>query len=157
MKRLLCLVLVVVLCIGFSGCKNSQETPVIDDATGIVDQTESKSAKPWEEEYGEIPSSREVQYDKYKYLGRPFVISGTAAIDDYFNYDYRGLEAVYFCICIQPTGGSYSDCWYVYADRLQFKELFDSLLEGNKKVDLVAEMYYADTGSNNMATLRDYY
>ncbi len=85
---------------------------------------------------------------------------------EFFNYIrlWRGktgdgsvsYEFGYFCINIRPTGGSYSDGWYVYANRNTFFDLYASLQSGSKNVILVAQMVYVDTGSNNMATLVDY-
>lgn len=103
--------------------------------------------------YSDIPDNKDAQYDKYGHLGKEFMISGTAELDDYYNWGYRNLEAVYFCIKIRPTGGSYSDEWYIYASRTDFKDLFEELKIGSKSVNFIAQVRFADTGINNMATL----
>lgn len=106
--------------------------------------------------YSNLPNAREVQYDKLSYIGKSFLVSGYAELDDYYNYGYDNLESVYFCINIRPTSGSYSDEWYIYADRNEFAELYETLLNGPKNVNLVAEIWFWPTGSNNMAALVDY-
>ncbi|MBE6984758.1 MAG: hypothetical protein E7434_03935 [Ruminococcaceae bacterium] len=107
--------------------------------------------------YPNLLTNKDVQFDKYGSLGQNFTISGVAALDDYYNWGYSGLEAAFFCISIRPTGGSYSDEWYIYASRENFKELFDSLKDGSKDMRIIAQLQFADTGSNNMATLVDYF
>ncbi len=110
----------------------------------------------FDKKYSDLPTAREVQYDKYGHIFKKFVITGMAELDDYYNWNYENYEFGYFCINIRPTGGSYSDSWYIYAEREKFKELYESLQSGSKNVTLVAELIYVDTGSNNMATLVDY-
>lgn len=106
--------------------------------------------------YSDLPTAREVQYDKYGHLFDDFIITGTAELDDYYNWGYENYEYGFFCINIRPTGGTYSDEWYVYANRNTFSDLYASLQSGSKNVTLVAQLIYVDTGSNNMATLVDY-
>ena len=108
------------------------------------------------EKYPNLPTSREVQYDKYGHLFDNFIITGTAELDDYYNWGYENYEYAYFCIQITPSAGSFSDRWYVYAERNKFADLYSSLQSGSKNVTLVAQMIFVDTGSNNMATLVDY-
>ncbi len=134
---------------------------ISDSTTYVMDKIEEFYANNIEElkftrKYPNLPSSREVQYNKFNYLGQKFLISGFAELDDYYNWGYDDLKALYFCIRIRPTGGSYTDEWYVYADRNEFAELYQSLLNGSKSVSLISEMWFYDTGSNNMATLVDY-
>ena len=112
--------------------------------------------KVFEQKYPDLPTAREVQYDKWGHFGDNFIIEGTAELDDYYNYGYKNYEYGYFCINIRPSGGTYSDEWYVYANRKTFSDLYESLQGGSKSVTLVAELIYVDTGSNNMATLVDY-
>ena len=41
--------------------------------------------------YGELATYKDVKYDTYTYLGRRFLLTGTAELSDYFNYDYRDI------------------------------------------------------------------
>lgn len=108
--------------------------------------------------YPNILSNKDVQFDKFGTLGQPFMIEGTAELDDYYNWGYRDYEASHFCIKIRPVGGSYSDEWTIYASRSEFKELFDELMNGSRRIYLIAKTEFADTGSvANMATLVDYF
>jgi len=107
--------------------------------------------------YPNMLTNKDAQYDKYGNLGKNFMISGVAELDDYYNWGYRGFESAFFCINIRPTGGNYSDEWYIYASRDSFGELFESLKEGSKNIHIIAKMEFADTGTNNMATLVDYF
>lgn len=107
--------------------------------------------------HSNLPSAIEVQYDKIGHLGRDFEITGKAELDDYYNWDYRGLDSVYYCVRIRPDGGEYKNEWYAYGLRLDQKDLFNYLMENpGANVTLVCEMLFFDTGSDNMATLVDY-
>ena len=109
------------------------------------------------DEYGELATYTDVKYDPISYWGKPFLISGTAELDDYFNYDYRDLEYVYYCIHITPTGGGYSDSWYIYSYRGENEELFEKLKEGPAKVTLICQGFYPDSLKEEMANLIDYW
>lgn len=111
----------------------------------------------FEQQYSDLPSGTDVQYDKLGHVGRQFVITGTAELDDYYNWGYRDLEGLYFCIRIRPKGGNLSNEWYVYGSRTTHKDLYDKLMSSpGKSVTLICTLYFYDTGSNNMATLFDY-
>jgi hypothetical protein len=81
----------------------------------------------------------DAQYDIDRNVGKLFWFSdfGVAELSDYYHYGYSGLEAEYFCIEVTPGAkagedykmGSYSDKWYIYADRDSFSALFDELKE----------------------------
>lgn len=109
--------------------------------------------------YGfDIPTNKDVQYNKYCYLGTPFLLMGSATLDDYYNWFYDGLEPIYFCMCVQPENASYSDKWYIYASRSNYKKLFDDLkTEEIYKMVMICSAKSPDTGSNNMAELIDYF
>ncbi len=108
--------------------------------------------------YGNLPDCTDVRYDKYNYLGRSFTISGTARLDDYYNWGYSSFEYGYFCIFIRPFGSGYSDSWYIYADRENYADLYNKLKIGSLDVTLVCNFSALgiDTGSDNMAILVDY-
>lgn len=140
---------------------NEEFNKISDSKTYVIDKVKTYFNNNIEDlifnkKYSNLPNAREVQYDKLSHIGDRFLVSGTAELDDYYNYGYDNLEPVYFCINIRPTGGSYSDEWYIYADRNEFAELYKSLLNGSKNISLVAEIWFWPTGSNNMATLVDY-
>ena len=107
--------------------------------------------------YPNAASHKDVKYDPYTYLGKDFIITGTAKLDDYYNYEYRDWEYSYFCIDIEPENGSYSDRWYIYANRNTFQELFQILKNGNSTtVTLVCRGQFIDATRNSLATLVDY-
>ncbi len=114
-------------------------------------------------------TNRQVQYDPVNSLGKSFVISGKAILDDYYNYEYATLNSKYFCIEIEPTGGGYTNRWRVYADREEFRLLFERLqcyypeggaaltLEGGATLTLVCKAQFSNASQHRMATLVDYY
>lgn len=108
--------------------------------------------------YSDAPTERDVRYDPYSYFGTDFILTGSAELDDYYNYEFRDLEMVYFCIEVTPTNGSFSDRWYIYGDRRTYTEFFETL-KANKKtsVTLVCQIRFPDAGKNQMALLSDYY
>lgn len=106
--------------------------------------------------YPNLVTAKDVQYDIYSNIGKSFALEGSAELDDYFNYEYRGLDAIYFCIKVVPEGGSYGDEWYIYANRSEFGDLFDTLMDGKlSDITLVCQASYPDAGKNRMATLVD--
>lgn len=108
------------------------------------------------EKYGIRATYSDVKYDPISYLGDCFLLTGTAKLDDYYNYDYRNSESYLFCICVTPLGGSYSDRWYIYAYRNSFDELFEELKKGPMNIAMVCRGYYLDSIKNEMADLVDY-
>lgn len=109
------------------------------------------------ETHGELATYKDVKYDPINYFGKKFLLVGTAELDDYFNYDYRDLEGYYFCIRVIPTGGSISDRWYIYAERDEYRELFDKLKNGSSEIVLVCLGARFDSIQHEMATLIDYW
>lgn len=101
--------------------------------------------------------ARDVQYDMTNNLDKEFVISGLAELDDYYNYGFdRRIESKYFCVNVTPTGGSYSDRWYLYFHRESFKELFNELKQGKRNVTAVCTIpsgRYKE-GQGNMAQVK---
>lgn len=109
------------------------------------------------DQYEGLVTYTDVKYDPLSYYGAPFLISGTAELDDYFNYEYRDLEVVYYCIRITPTGGEYSDSWYIYSYRDKNTELFEKLKDGPASVTMICYGFYPDALKNEMANLIDYW
>lgn len=112
----------------------------------------------WLQKYSGAASSKDVRYDPYTYIGKTFLISGSADLDDYYNYEYRNMESGYFCICVTPKGGSYSDQWYIYAERSKYKELYEELKQGNiSNITIACHARFPRATSNSMASLMDYF
>lgn len=107
--------------------------------------------------YGNLATYKDVKYDPLTYLGNNFILTGSAELDDYFNYDYRNLESIYFCICVTPVGGGYSDRWYIYCDRYKYKDLLEDLKEKSAtNVMFICQGWYYDAIQQEMANLVDY-
>lgn len=78
--------------------------------------------------------NKDVQYDMANNVDKMFSLVGYAELDDYYNYGFDDdIESSYFCLAVTPTGGSYSDRWYIYCHRDSFEKLFTKAKE-NKKV-----------------------
>lgn len=102
-------------------------------------------------------TAKDVQYDMVKYLDKNFFITGTAELDDYYNYGFNhSMERDYFVAYVIPDGESYSDGWYLYFHRESFNELFQKLKKG--KVDIMATSvipkFRYERGQNNMAVVQ---
>ncbi|MBE6713590.1 MAG: hypothetical protein E7580_08825 [Ruminococcaceae bacterium] len=141
--------------------KMSKNDEAIDENSVVFMRnfiTEDKFKEEMEDEYINLKypdalTNRDVQFDKYGNIDKNFIISGTAELDDYYNYGYKNIEAGYFCIQVTPINGSYTDRWYIYASRSEFSELFNQLKNGSQNVMIIARLTSANTGSDNMATL----
>lgn len=107
--------------------------------------------------YPNAVTAKDVRYDLYTNLGKNFILEGTVKLDDYFNYDYRNLDSIYFCMHVTPTGGSaYTDQWYIYASRSDFEDLKNLLMDKNlSDVTLICRADFVDAGKQRMATLVD--
>lgn len=107
-------------------------------------------------QYTNLVTAKDVKYDVYNNIGKAFALEGSAELDDYFNYEYRDLDSIYFCIKITPRGGSYGDEWYVYANRVQFSSLLETLMDRDlDDVTVVCRAPYTNASKNGMATLVD--
>ncbi len=105
--------------------------------------------------YGNLPTWKDVKYDPMSYIGKKFTITdATYELDDYYNYNYRDTEAKHFVFSAETTG-SYSDRWYVYADRKEFDWLFKQLKERNLKGNIVVKAQFKDGTKNGLVTLVD--
>ena len=107
--------------------------------------------------YGDLTTYEQVKYNPIAHIGTKFLLTGTAELDDYYNYDYRDMEALYFCVCVTPTGGGYSDRWYIYCERGEYAEFFDTLTQGPvSDIVLVCRGMFYDSIQHEMAGLVDY-
>lgn len=107
--------------------------------------------------YGDLTTYEQVKYNPIAHIGTKFLLTGTAELDDYYNYDYRDMEALYFCVCVTPTGGGYADRWYIYCERGEYAELFDTLTQGPvSDIVLVCRGMFYDSIQHEMAGLVDY-
>ena len=112
------------------------------------------------EEYETAITYIDAKYSPYSSLGSNFIIKGRAELDDYYNYDYRNMEMVYFFFCFTPEGGGFSDRWYIYGSRLQSQDqvLFEKLKEDPiNDITLVCRSYMPDSLKEGMADLVDYF
>ena len=110
------------------------------------------------QKYPNALSYRNVKYDPLGCIAKPFVISGKAELDDYYNYEYRDMEYVYFCVEFTPTGGSFTERWYIYIDRRAHGDLYEALLNGSAgTLTFVCKTMFLDAAKNSMATMIDYY
>ncbi|MBO5745504.1 MAG: hypothetical protein J6S13_00250 [Clostridia bacterium] len=123
----------------------------------LIEKKEQQK-KEFLKKYDTLPSYSDVKYSPYSYIGRNFIITGRAELDDYFNYDYRNYETFSFCIAVTPVGGGYSDRWYIYGERSRYAELFERLKNGPiSNITLICNGYFPDSLKNEMASLIDYY
>lgn len=136
-----------------------EEDNQLETAFAIAYNTKKESMKKeFLNQYSNLANANQVKYNVYEYLGRKFSIEGTAELDDYFNFEYRDFEMIYFCIRVIPKNGSYLDAWYIYGDRSTHKELFERLQQGGiSNITFIAEGYFPRALSNQMASLTDYF
>lgn len=159
--RIPALMLVLLLIISATGCqddRSEQRTYKNNYSNSSLNPTEDSKKQEFLAKYPDALQAREVKYNPLQCLGKNFVLSGRAELDDYYNYDYRGLESVYFCIHVTPEGGSYADSWYIYADRSSKSELYEQLMNGTiSDITLICKGIYPDSLKEEMANLTDYY
>ena len=122
-----------------------------------IDKSQKPSAKDaFNDNYGKLPTWKDVKYDPIAYIGKKFTITdATYAIDDYYNFDYMDTEGKYFVFSAEPPGAYISDRWYIYADRSKFDWLFKQLKEGRLRGNIVVKAEYKEATKHGMATLVD--
>ncbi|MGM1044786.1 MAG: hypothetical protein ACQEXX_01430 [Bacillota bacterium] len=70
-------------------------------------------------------TAKDVQFNMPNNLDRDFAISGTAKLDDYYNYGFdTSIESEYFNLELTPEDG---DRWSLYLERTAFTKLFEEL------------------------------
>lgn len=110
------------------------------------------------DKHNATPNAKEVQFDMANKVNELFGLEGTAELCDYYNYGYDdSIKSRYFCMEVNPDGGSYSDRWYIYGNRSSASKLYDDLLKGSVNIKLIAmiEGSYYEIHQQNMATLYD--
>ena len=111
------------------------------------------------QQYGELPDEKTVRFDKANNNGTLFMMTGTACLDDYYNYGYIDCEKTHFCIEFIPVGNTSSDRWFVYADRESFESLYSTLFNDDQKACVFICKFNADKNgrsSSPLAELEDY-
>lgn len=104
--------------------------------------------------YQEIQAGMQLS-NNANYWREYFILTGTAELSDYYNYDYLDYKVLYDCLRIVPEGDSPSNAWYVYGTGAQ--ELFDRLeMTGSANVVLVCEVFFPEAGAHNMVDLVNY-
>jgi hypothetical protein len=87
--------------------------------------------------------NKDVQYNMKNNLNQYFSLEGSAELDDYYNYGFNtSLEEDYFCLSVTPSGGSYSDRWYIYCNKESFQEVFDETIDnGSISVKMICAIF----------------
>ena len=86
-------------------------------------------------------------------LQKPFYIKGTANLSNYYNYKFTNEQKL-FCVELAPEDGDFSDKWYFYFDRDEYKDVYDDLINNKgKTIEIIAyipQNSYSQ-GQGNMA------
>lgn len=134
---------------------SSQELTDLEAAFDTIKENEKNA---FLEKYQDLPTYIDVKYDPFGHVGDEFILTGRAELDDYYNYDYRDRESIYFCMCVTPEGGGYTDRWYIYCYRSNYKDLFEKLKDGAiQDITLICWSGFPDSLEEEMADLHDYY
>lgn len=100
-------------------------------------------------------TGREVQFNLANSVDKEFFLNGSVELCDYYNYGYTN-EKSYFCGKLTPVDGGHADSWYVYFHRSSFDKFYQTLLNGDVNMRMVAsipsESY--DRGQGNMAIVK---
>lgn len=102
-------------------------------------------------------TAKDVQYNMENNVDKCFVIEGIGEIDDYYNYGFDDMEKDYFCVRVEPTGGKYSDEWYLYFHRESFEKLFNQLKQDKKNIMATCKIpeYRFEISQGNMAIVEE--
>ena len=102
-------------------------------------------------------SCTDVQYNMSNTLDNKFILKGVASLSSYYNYGFDdSIEPNYFCIMVTPSGGSFSDRWYIYCERDVFRDFYSDLKAKDRYIETVCYIpsSYYEAGQGNMAMLQ---
>ncbi|MEG0836236.1 MAG: hypothetical protein RR413_12425 [Christensenellaceae bacterium] len=103
-------------------------------------------------------TAKDVQYDMGNNVNQYFTLNGYAELDDYYNYGFdSSIEQDYFCLNVTPTGGGYTDQWYIYCHRNSFQKVLDKAKDqGGIYVDMICMIpsFRFEKNQQNMANLQ---
>ncbi|MCL2003574.1 MAG: hypothetical protein FWG72_06190 [Oscillospiraceae bacterium] len=86
-------------------------------------------------------TGRDVQFNMSNNVDKPFYMKGTGELSSYYNYGFdSSIEPNYFSVRFRPSGGTYSDEWYLYFHRNSFRDLFDKLMLGSAYMEVVCNI-----------------
>lgn len=159
MKKVSFFILVFIILIVVIGCANSKIEDEVADTESVLEEGETEQrtfeddVMEYEKEFKVRLSWKDVQYDMPNNLNKEFLVAGVAELSDYYNYGFRGIEEDYFCVNVIPYDGKFSNRWHLYFHRESFKELFDSLKEGERLIIATCEIpdFIYKEGQGNMA------
>ena len=97
----------------------------------------------------------DVQYDLENNKDNLFSLEGTAELSDYYNYGYSNVESTHFCLAVTPSGGGYTNRWYIYCHRDSFSSVFAKMKEqGTMRVQMVCKISRWNKNQGCMAELQ---
>ncbi|MEH7180520.1 hypothetical protein [Neobacillus vireti] len=102
-----------------------------EDNSSVIDVV-----KEYKEQKGLSLVAIDVLYDIQNHLDKPFLISGKASLDTYYNYGFRALEQSHFAIGVWDE--STDEKWVVYFDRQEFSDVFDMMKQSDQYVTITA-------------------
>ena len=163
MKKLLITTILIGSAFFIAGCGSSAAETTTTTTTTTTESTDQIEAKPEKEKY-KLDEAKfiadnsltlkaiDVEFDMSNKIDQNFLVTGTAELDDYYNYNYRDTNDKLFCVRVRPNTNDAGDHWYVYFDREEFKDLFNVLKQGPQDI-LVNAIVPADKHDEGMGNL----
>ena len=153
MKKLL-IAFTLLTMISITGCSSPDEVDKANE-TKVEATTTKPSPSSFLDEYSEALKTtwKDASFDTENNLQKPFYIKGTANLSNYYNYKFTNEQKL-FSVEVTPEDGDFSDEWFIYLDREEFKDVYDELkVEKDKVIEIVAYIPTTSysTGQGNMA------
>lgn len=151
-KLLIAFTLLTILII--AGCSSPDKVNKADK-TKVEATTNQSETSSFFDEYSEVLKTtwKDASFDTENNLQKPFYIKGTANLSNYYNYKFTNKQKL-FSVEVIPEDGNFSDRWFIYLDREEFKGVYDELkVEQDKPVEVIAYIptnSYSN-GQDNMA------
>lgn len=151
MKKIFCLVFILIIILSFTGCGNitNEQLSQIEnlDSKTLIDTIKEK----YEVEY----TGNDIEYNLSNMKDKKFVIIGVSTLSDYYGYGFNHTEEKLFCVKVKPVLDTSKEDWYIYLDREYWDDYYQALIkEGSiKKTVFICEipsLYYQD-GQGQMA------
>ena len=157
MRRFLLILSSLILSIALFACSNKEEVskPENNKVSADIEYNYLDDPESLVNSYDEVLETtwKNASFDTQNNLQKPFFVRGTAELSNYYNYKFTN-EQKFFCVELKPVDGDFSDKWFIYFDREEYKDVYDDLISNNNKtIEVVAQIPQNayEKGQGNMA------
>jgi len=140
MKKIFASLLSIIFFLLISACSNEDKEKSSQPVNTKEEVAVAETSPSFYDEYEEVLETtwKDASYNMENNLQKPFYIKGTANLSNYYNYKFTNEQKL-FCVELAPEDGDFSDRWYFYFDRDEYKDVYDDLIKNkDKTIEVIA-------------------